>query len=135
MARELKYGVTINGWERLLAAFVANADDFPHLEPYREMLAEMLEGVREATTQQAALTAEKQEATKQVRSFLANGRKVATFLRLGVRRRYGDSSEKLVEFDLQPFRGRPRPQEEEPAPEPPVEIAAPTEDATTAVES
>ena len=143
MARDPKYGITINGWERLLAAFVANADDFPHLEPYREMLAEMLEGVREATTRQAALTAEKQEASKRVQSLLANGRKVATFLRLGVRRRYGDSSEKLVEFDLQPFRGRPRPQEEEPPvteppegePPPVIEIAAPPEDTATAVES
>jgi hypothetical protein len=139
MAREPKYGITINGWERLLAAFAANAGDFPHLEPYREMLAEMLEAFREATTRQAALKAEKQEATKDVQSLLANGRKVATFLRLGVRRRYGDSSEKLVEFDLQPFRGRPRPQEEEPVTEPPagepppvIEIAAPAE-AVTAV--
>jgi len=47
---------------------------------------------------------------------------VANFLRHGVRRRYGDGSEKLTEFDLQPFRLRPRP---EVIPPPPVETQAP----------
>jgi hypothetical protein len=142
MAREPKYGITINGWERLLAAFMANAADFPQLEPYREELEEMLEDVKEAATEQAALTAQKQEASKRVRSLLKAGRKVATFLRLGARRRYGDSSEKLVEFGLKPFRGRPRPQEEEPVVEPPVgepppvvETAAPPASDATSTEA
>ena len=140
MAREPKYGITINGWERLLAAFMANAEDFPQLAPYREELEEMLEDVKEATTEQAALTAQKQEASKRVRSLLKAGRKVATFLRLGARRRYGDSAEKLVEFDLQPFRGRPRPGEEpvveppEGEPPPVVEIAAPPASDSTSTE-
>lgn len=29
MAREPKYGVTLNGWDRLLAALEANAAEFP----------------------------------------------------------------------------------------------------------
>jgi hypothetical protein len=139
MARDPQYGVTINGWERLLAAFAANAADFPHLEEYRELLEETLQEFREATAEQAALRASKQAASRRVESLLVAGRKVATFLRVGVRRRYGDSSEKLVEFDLQPFRSRRRPQEEPPAEEPPeeepqpeVEISAPPSVSTEA---
>ena len=119
MAREPKYGVTVNGWERLLASFEANAADFQQLESYRAQLAAMLGQLKEATTQQASLTAGKQEATKQVRTLLVGGRKLATFLRNGVRQRYGDDSEKLVEFGLKPFRGRPHPQTEPPVVTPP----------------
>ena len=123
MARELKYGVTTNGWERLLAALEANAQDFQHLEAYRVELAEALAQLREAATQQTALAAGKQTETKRVQSLLVTGRKLASFLRHGVRRRYGDGSEKLAEFDLQPFRGRPRPEVVEPPTNPP-EVAA-----------
>jgi hypothetical protein len=118
MARDPKYGVTLNGWERLLAAFEANAGDFPQLESYRVQLAEMLALLRAAATQQAALTAAKQEESKRVRGLLSQGRKLATFMRNGARRRYGDDSEKLVEFGLLPFRGRRRPKEEEPEAKP-----------------
>jgi hypothetical protein len=57
MARDPKYGVTLNGWERLLAAFEANADDFPQLEVYRTQLADMLVQLRGAASQQADLAA------------------------------------------------------------------------------
>jgi hypothetical protein len=125
MARELKYGVTINGWERLLVAFAANAEDFPHLEEYRLQLVQALEELREAAAQQAALRAGKQAASRRLRSHLTAGRKAATFLRHGVRRRYGDSSEKLAEFDLQPFRSRRRSTEQEPPPKPTPETKPP----------
>lgn len=119
MARDPKYGVTLNGWERLLAAFAANAGDFPQLEPYRVQLAEMLGQLRVAAAQQAALAASKQEESKRVRTLLSEGRKLATFMRNGARRRYGDDAEKLVEFGLLPFRSRRRPKEEEPEAKPP----------------
>jgi hypothetical protein len=116
MARELKYGVTLNGWERLLASMEANAQDFPQFEAYRAQLKTMLESAREASTQQAALQATKQEATKRLQGMLMEGRKLATFLRTGVRQRYGNRAEKLVEFDLAPLRPKPRTPD---APKPP----------------
>ncbi len=116
MARDPKYGVTLHGWDRLLAAFLANADDFPQLEAYRVQLAEMLAQLRAAAVQQAALAASKQEESKRLRKLMVDGRKMATFLRNGARRRYGDDSEKLVEFGLLPFRGRRRSKEEPPPP-------------------
>lgn len=119
MAREPQYGVTINSWERLLASMEANAQDFPQLEVYRAKLAEMLKAAREASSQQAAMAAGKQEASQRLQAVLVEGRKWATFLRLGVKRQYGDKSEKLVEFDLQPFRGRRRPAAEPEPPAPP----------------
>lgn len=108
MAREPQYGVTLNGWERLLGSIEANAGDFPQLETYRAQLKTMLEAAREASAQQAAKAAEKQEATQRLQVALAEGRKLANFLRNGVRQRYGNRSEKLVEFGLKPFRSRVR---------------------------
>jgi hypothetical protein len=108
MAKELKYGVTLNSWETLLASLEANGGDFPQLETYRQQLGEMLTRARQATIEQAAMAASKQDASKRLKALLADGRKLATFLRNGVRQRYGDRAEKLVEFNLQPFRGRPR---------------------------
>jgi hypothetical protein len=108
MAREPQYGVTINSWERLLASLEANTQDFPQLEVYRARLASMLQTVRESASQQAAMAASKQEASQRLQAMLVEGRKMATFLRNAVKRQYGDKSEKLVEFGLQPFRSRPR---------------------------
>jgi hypothetical protein len=108
MAREPKYGVTLNGWERLLASLEANAQDLPQLETYRAQLKEMLDKAREASAQQAAMAAVKQEATKQLQGLLTEGRKLATFLRSGIRQKYGNRSEKLVEFGLRVLRGRSR---------------------------
>jgi len=108
MAREPKYGVTLNGWERLLGSLETNAGDFPQLETYRAQLKTMLDTAKEASAQQAALAANKQETTRKLQSVLADGRKLANFLRNGVRQRYGNRSEKLVEFGLNPLRTRVR---------------------------
>ena len=108
MAREPQYGVTLNGWERLLISLEANAADFPQLEVYRTLLASMLAQAKEVSAQQAALAAGKQDATKRLKEMLGDGRKIATVLRTGVRQLYGNRSEKLVEFDLQPLRARTR---------------------------
>jgi hypothetical protein len=119
MAREPKYGVTINGWERLLTSLESNAGDFPQLEAYRAQLRTMLESAREASAQQAAIKANKQETTKRLQAVLADGRKLANFLRNGVRQRYGNRAEKLVEFDLKPLRTRTRTAPETPTVKPP----------------
>ena len=118
MAREPQYGVTINGWERLLVALAANIQDLPHLEAHRTMLVAMLAQVREISAQQAAMAASKQDATQRLKALFVEGRKLATFLRTGIRQQYGNRSEKLVEFDLQPLRARTRPVTVSPKPAP-----------------
>jgi hypothetical protein len=108
MPREPKYGVTLNGWERLLASLDANAQDFPQLESYRTQLKTMLDAAKASAAHQTAMAATKQEATQQLQETLVSGRKLATFLRNGVRQQYGNRAEKLVEFDLKPLRQKVR---------------------------
>jgi uncharacterized membrane protein YccC len=126
MARDPQYGVTLNGWDRLLDPLEANAQDFPHLEAQRQELVAIRAEAREVSAEQAAMAAAKQERTKRLQTLLVEGRKLATFLRNGIRQRYGNRSEKLVEFDLKPFRGRPRPAAEPAKPAPPPPPPAPT---------
>jgi hypothetical protein len=129
MAKEPKYGATLNGWEHLLASMEANAGDFPQLETYRVQLKTKLEAARAASAQQAAMDATKQEATKSLQALLVEGRKLATFLRGGVKQRYGDRSEKLVEFGLAPLRPKTKAKADQ---KPPVTPPPPTPHPTTA---
>jgi hypothetical protein len=131
MAREPKYGVTLNGWERLLASMEANAQEFPQFETYRAQLKTMLETAREISAQQTAMAASKQDATKRLQGMLVDGRKLANFLRNGVRQHFGNRSEKLVEFDLSPLRTRvrktaPAPVVKPPTPTPPPTVTPPS---------
>jgi hypothetical protein len=132
MAREPKYGVTLNGWDRLLAALEANAAEFPQFDGYRDALKAKLAVAQEASTQQAALAASKQAATKNLQGVLVEGRKLANFLRNGVRQHFGNRAEKLTEFDLKPLRSRVRkpavaPEVKPPStPPPPKAVETPT---------
>ncbi len=121
MAREPKYGTTLNGWQRLLTSMEANAQDFSQLEAYRTQMQGMLDAARQAAKEQTAMAAAKQDATQRLNDLLVEGRKLATFLRGGVKQRYGDKSEKLVEFDLAPARPKAKTPEpaKPPAPAPP----------------
>ena len=98
--------VTRDGWLRLLPALIANAADLPHLESQRLRLEEVTTEVGDLLTQQAALAATRQDVSKRLQALFVEGRQLATFLRVGVKQRYGTRSEKLSAFHLQPFRGR-----------------------------
>jgi hypothetical protein len=120
MARETTLRGKLGELERLVAVLIDNGDDLPHLEVSRLALQELLDQARSAFSDQAAHTAAKQTASRQLEVSLAEGMRLATVLRLAVKAHYGIRSEKLAEFGLQPFRGRPAPAVEAPAP-PPVE--------------
>jgi hypothetical protein len=98
-------GQTLSGWQELASSLSANSADVPHLEGHRTQLADLLKQAQDLSTQQAALTASKQEVTKKLQGIMDDGKKVAAFLRAGVRQHYGTRAEKLVEFGLRPFRG------------------------------
>jgi hypothetical protein len=126
-------GETLNGWQDLGTALAANAADLPHLETHRLQLADLLKQAQDLTGQQAALTASKQEASKNLEGVINTGRKVATFLRVGVKQYYGNGAEKLVEFKLRPLRSRSHPADTKPpapvepkpaAPVPPAPLAS-----------
>ena len=112
---------------RLSAALEANAGELTHLEGTRQRFANLVNEALEAAREQAALAAEKQEASQRLALFLNEGSRLATGLSRLLREFYGVGSEKLTEFGLQPFRGRTRRTEpEEPGPPlPPVEIQQP----------
>jgi hypothetical protein len=105
MAR-VKNGITQSSWKNLSTSLATNAKDLPHLEGHRVELADNLAKSEDLTRQQAALTAGKQEISKQLEVLMTEGQKLATFLRVGVKQHYGNRSEKLVEFGLQPLRTR-----------------------------
>jgi hypothetical protein len=123
MARNT-YAVTFAEWRRLLKPFASKNGETPHLEGHRVRLEALLAQVLEIESQQLALTSAKQDLSRQIEALTAEGRKVASFLKAGIREKYGRTSEKLVEYGMQPFRGIKKAEPEEPAE--PVEVKPPT---------
>jgi hypothetical protein len=78
------------------------------LEIPRAQFSTLLDKAHALVNQQKTHTAAKQDLTRQVEDLLKEGKKLATFLRVGVKQHYGNRNEKLVEFDVQPLRSRPR---------------------------
>lgn len=107
MAREITtYPETRDDWRRLIPPLEANAPDLPHMEVPRLQLVGIIDQVSDLLTQQSVLTANKQEVSKKLQVLIVEGRRLAAFIRAGVRQKYGPRSEKLAEFNVQPFRGR-----------------------------
>ena len=116
------FGVVVNHWSLLGLGLLANSADLPHLESRRVQLVSIVARATDLLSQQKIQTAAKQDLSRDIEVVLDQGSKIASFLRLGVKQHYGTRSEKLVEFDLLPFRGKPQPVE------PPVTEAQKTED-------
>ena len=105
-----------------LAATMAASEALPHLEAHRQLLESLLGEAQELSATQSAHTSAKQVVTKRLQDVLDQGQKLATFLRTGIRQHYGNRSEELVAYGIQPFRGRPQPVG---PPRSPVELAGP----------
>ncbi|HEV8578990.1 MAG TPA: hypothetical protein VGX68_07880 [Thermoanaerobaculia bacterium] len=122
MARETTYAGILGELERLNASILANAAELTHLEGARARLEKLVAEAHEVNKRQAALTASKQEASKELSGLLNAAQRVATAIQKLLAEHYGPRSEKLAEFHLQPFRGRRRQSKPEtptpPAPEP-----------------
>ena len=108
MPKSKSYAETVNGLEELLTALNANSGDLPQLDLPRQRLQTLLDQIRSFAVEQAALTASRQQATERIYALLGQSRKLATVLRTVVREHYGNRSQKIVEFGLQPLRTRPR---------------------------
>jgi hypothetical protein len=107
---------------RFNAALAANSDELEHLEGMRLRLASLIAEAQVMAQQQAALAASKQTASKRLQEVLSEGLRSATGLERLLLEFYGPGAEKLVEFGIQPLRGRRRSrttpeQPEEPQPE------------------
>lgn len=100
------YADSLNGWQHRVNALTEGGDEVVHLQTKREKLQSIHNNTIIAMRDQAAAAALKQEFSRQVEALVAEGNKVDTFLCVGLREQYGNRSEKLAEFHIQPFRGR-----------------------------
>jgi len=92
--------------QKFAASIAANIPDLPHLEQSCLQFVSMVGNLQEVSKQQAALVADKQEASKKFKTLLIECQRLASVLRAAVKQHYGIRSEKLAEYNLQPFRGR-----------------------------
>lgn len=128
MVREMTNAGMLGQLARFNAALAANSTELAHLEGIRVRFEKLVSEAQAIAQQQAALVASKQEASKRLQTLLSEGLRSATGLEKLLLEFYGLRAEKLVEFGLQPFRGRRRkePPEEEPeTPQPEVKSAEP----------
>lgn len=109
---------TLGELQRFKDSLLANVDDLRSYEDTRLKFEALVSSAQGLTQQQAALTAAKQEASKQLQEELNEALRVATVLRFAIRELYGKDAEKLVEFGVKPFRGRPRKKKEPETPLP-----------------
>jgi hypothetical protein len=119
-------------WQRLLSALQVNQPDLPHLETHRAQLDVLVGQAVDLFQSQAALAASKQGVSQQLIDLTAECGRLATVLRFSLKQFYGPRSEKLVEFGIQPFRGRTR--KPGPLPPPPVETPEPASEPVPAVD-
>jgi len=114
---------SLGGLQRFNAALAGKAAETPQLEGSRAIFDGMVARVHELAQKQAELTADKQDVTQQLQAETGEAQRMATALRAALKVHYGPDSERLVEFGVQPFRGRVRkPKEPEVPPPPPVEV-------------
>jgi hypothetical protein len=120
------FGEVVTHWDQLGSGLKVNATDLPHLEGHGTQLQDIVVQSKDLLSEQKIQTASKQDISRKIEALLAQGTKIASFLRVGVKQHYGTRSEKLVEFDLLPFRGKAKPATPPvPAIKPPV-VATPT---------
>ena len=106
MAVERRYMNRVNGWVQVSAGVNANPEEAKHLQPGSVRLEGLHKEATELSVEQAALTTAKQEVTKKLRRVHREGDALADFIRTGARAHFGADSEKMIEFGMQPFRGR-----------------------------
>jgi len=89
-------------------ALANNSAELPHMDVPRQNVEAVLTELKDLTSQQASLTAAKQDVSKRLEELNTDGKRLMTLVDAAVRQKYGNRSEKLVEFDQQPFRSKPR---------------------------
>lgn len=106
MARETTNLGRLGELQTFRSALNNNSSGLPHLEGSRAQYEELVIKASELANRQSALTAEKQDASQQLAETLTEAERLGTVLRLAVKQHFGIRAEKLVEFKVQPFRGR-----------------------------
>jgi hypothetical protein len=106
MSEETTY-VGIRGeWQDLLKPFEDKPPGLEHLQPLCGKFIIILGRTNELTMQQAALSANRQAISKELRQLMSDGQRYAAVLRRALKAHFGPRAEELTAFKLQPFRGR-----------------------------
>src|SRR5215212_5518255 len=106
MSRVPLYMHKVAGWEVTATGLAANQPQLQHLDGHRIQLQEGTVQFKALSTQFNVLTTSKQEVCKDMQELFRQVEALMVYLRAAVRQHYGRDSEKLIEFGLQPFRGR-----------------------------
>ncbi|HKH47418.1 MAG TPA: hypothetical protein VKM72_22400 [Thermoanaerobaculia bacterium] len=106
MPNEASKTAKLGALVQFAGSIAANTPELPHLEQSCLQYISMVGNLQETAKNQAALVASKQEASKKFRSELTECERLASVLRAAIKQHYGIRSEKLAEYNLQPFRGR-----------------------------
>lgn len=109
----------VAGWEVTNTGMVANQEQLQSLETLRVSLEERTTYFKTLFAQFGALTTSKQEMVKEMQEVFRQNETLVVLLRNALRQHYGKESEKLIEFGIQPFRGRKSRVTEKPTPEAP----------------
>jgi hypothetical protein len=99
----------VTSFSQITAAIEANAADFPHVEAEHRELQTLVPEVIELNAAQAALFAQSQQATKDLKEKMDRGLVLFAQLRNAVKAKYSTRSEKLTEFHLRPLTRRRAP--------------------------
>jgi len=97
------------GWRTASGSVAANAADLPQAAIPQAALDKIIAEVDQIFVDQAAFRASKQVTSQRLLTLFDQGDKLATVLRVLVKQHYGNGSDKLVEFGIQPLRTRPKP--------------------------
>lgn len=111
---------TLGDLQRFKESMSANVNELAGYEGARLQFDSLVVEAHALTQQQGALTAAKQETSKKLQEVLTEAKRLATVLRYAIKALYGRDAEKLVEFGVQPFRGKVRKPKPEAPPAPPV---------------
>jgi hypothetical protein len=127
MSNNKSFADFIRDWEKLLAAYEANAETLAGNESLKLQLEAIVDQARDLKNQQEIQIGVKQATTKKCREIARAGNEVARSLRSIARGRIGPRDERLVAFSVAPLRDRrARRGEAEPAEgAPPAPEAAP----------
>lgn len=133
------YGDVLAQWESMLTAMSGKTGEFPFLQAGIERLQDHLDRAKQQVLLHEEAEAQRQAASRELLGLVSEGKKAATFLRVGLKQVFGNASAKLIEFGIQPLRRRTRttkpPEPAGPQPEPTVPSSpVPPDEAIEAVE-
>jgi hypothetical protein len=100
------YADFIANWFHLVTAVNTNAEDLQSLVDVNADLEAAAAAARLLNNRRSALRAELTQTTKDLNVAMRTGRDMATRLRSGIRSQFGNRNEKLLEFNMRPFRSR-----------------------------